>query len=552
MKTKGRKRSELDSRRDFLRILGISSAAQLTSYLSPTLMNSVFDGVIAKAHAATSGINPRKYIYLNQPGGPSRWTYDLFLNPFNSNLYSHNAGIGNKYVATNGRYEDVTYATVPLKGLHVPHLWKFDLPRAGGGNRPMSDLLDNLLLIQGVDVGNDAHGLAARLHFKPIGSNRSLPALAGDLSSAPIPSIDISSRGYIYTSRSGKSPVKAQVNHSVSDHSKSNALSELLAAFNPAAAPLTYLEQKRKLDSQLKLALAAIENQAKGKNQVAETLMQNRLEAKRLLEFGLFDLANTNWEPLVIKYMDLIQRTLDKSWVMEGINDLPIGTTDVQARGKQYSTSGDGSTLVDLRNMLVDGTYVDGMAQRFAFTEFVITQNLSSSVCFSTGVLSGLSGGGELSHDEHSAGKMPILYLNSLFYRALSACMLELIDQLKAKNMWSETLLDVGGEFNRKPNSSGSGSEHGSIGSSVALYSGCITGPLVVGNLSQNSHKSAYPGTWGIGAPVAELRRQLVPGDVAVTIAYLLRSEPPFTAFAPLVSFDGNRLVPAIGSTKIV
>jgi hypothetical protein len=140
-----------------------------------------------------------------------------------------------------------------------------------------------------------------------------------------------------------------------------------------------------------------------------------------------------------------------------------------------------------------------------------------------------------------------------MYYRAYASCLLELIDRLKAENIWNDTVIDTAGEFNRAAKGIGTGSDHGWQGASAAIYSGAITGPIVLGNIKKETGAtSAYPGTWGYGAPVTGLPSgQLTLGHVAATLAFLLRTQSPITAYSKIIGTDGTgKIVPTIELAK--
>jgi hypothetical protein len=76
------KKREEQNRRDFLKkmTLGVSGAM----FMSPMelMLRSIINGASVNAHAQDAGIKPRKYLYIQQTGGPSRWVFDLTTCPF--------------------------------------------------------------------------------------------------------------------------------------------------------------------------------------------------------------------------------------------------------------------------------------------------------------------------------------------------------------------------------------------------------------------------------------------------------------------------------------
>jgi uncharacterized protein (DUF1501 family) len=156
--------------------------------------------------------------------------------------------------------------------------------------------------------------------------------------------------------------------------------------------------------------------------------------------------------------------------------------------------------------------------------------------------------------DEHFTGKMPSLLVNSYLARAHAACLLELIRQLGAKGIFKDTVINCSGEFNRSPRNNGTGSDHGFRGASLAIYSGAINGPIVIGNVAANAPDPNHSGTWGQGAGIAALGGQALDvGHAGATIAALLRVESPLTSRRSVVDEKtDNVITPAIELGKLV
>jgi hypothetical protein len=276
-------------------------------------------------------------------------------------------------------------------------------------------------------------------------------------------------------------------------------------------------------------------------------LAQNKTED---LMNGNYSNLNSDWEKLLSKYSDLIYRSLNS--VVPGINDKPIGSLDVKSRGDNYNLDAEIVSLEDLRKLTSkDSIRILNLAEHFALTEYVMINKLSYSVTMSPGSIINLNMGesssGFHSNDEHSTGQMPSLYLNTMIFYSIASCLLELIDQLKAANIWEDTLIDFGGEFNRitRVDSDAklpilSGTDHGYEGKSVSLLSGAYRGLLVLGNTFLDHPDFSGYLTWGKGANVTQLGRQLQMGDMASTIAYLLRTPSPTERFESLVQFGAQ------------
>ncbi len=116
--------------------------------------------------------------------------------------------------------------------------------------------------------------------------------------------------------------------------------------------------------------------------------------------------------------------------------------------------------------------------------------------------------------------------------------MLELIDVLKAKGIFANTVIDVHGEFGRNPKDDGSSnfytnqcfSDHGGAATSVALLLCAISGPMVLGNVRNNAPVSDRRGSWGYQAGIDTFSGQVLDmGHFANTLATMLRVPKPIT-----------------------
>jgi len=532
------------TRREFVKYSGISALA--TSFVhSPLqiLFQSLLDGIINNAIAQTSGTNPRTYVYLSLPGGPPCWTWSQFLTPYSTTGYQHNQGVGTRYVATNGVYTDVAHSTVTINGVNVPHMWQFNVASPNGGMRPMADLLRHLLSVQGISSGNSSHPGSRSLQMLPIGARQSVMAMAGDASNAPIPGIAVSSLDYVYKSIAGKTAlIVPQVN---------TALNDILDAFK-RNAPATFIANRQLVDSAIDQAVNTLNAAAESSHVAAAAIADTRRSAKSVVASGVANFGDA-FTTLGNKYNDLIRRTVDPTIVLPGLNDLPIGIT-----GTRTQTYGYNNRIVnnaDLRSMITTSTGNNGIARAFAVAEYVLTNRLTSSFTCALGGLGGLNINGPNAvqgFDEHSGGKMPSLLINAQFFRAISACLLELIEQLKARNLFNDTIINVAGEFTRSPQDGGTGTDHGWRAANITAFTGMVNSPVIIGNI-KNSTDTNYHGTWGEGGPISALGGATLDlGHSTSTLAALLNVPTPITAKPSLVRVQDGVVVPNIEATRIV
>lgn len=527
-------------RREILKLMGLSSGhAIATGGLLGTLLDSVVNGLIQKAHAQSGGLNPRTYVYIQQPGAPSRWMYDLFLTPYGNQGFQQNAGVGTRFGAVGGRYVNLDYSTSQVLGLNVPTFWTGNVAGTNG-NRPLSDLLRHMLQIRGVNAMNPGHIGARQLHQRPLGASQSITALPGDFSASnPFKAINNATRDYQFKSRRGNSAALIS--------NGGNLVSKLLTPF-ASAATTDFKSKKALIKNALDIATQSIDAFARSENPAAETLVGSRQNADELIGRAFGDL-DAQFNQMRARYAEIISATV--LMPAPGANELPVGATGARNSTYQY---GDGRIVnnPDLRSMIDGQTGFGAMAAQFALIEYIIKNELSRSISVSTPQPTQiLVNNGRLAmiFDQHFVGGIPALYVNTIFYRALSACLLELTEQLKSVGKFDSTVIDVSGEFNRNPRNDRSGSDHGYLGASMALYSGLVQSPIVLGNIF-NDRGGNYSGTWGEGAPVTGLNTQLDIGHWGSTIAQLIGVPSPITARNSIVNVVGNQVTPNIELAK--
>jgi hypothetical protein len=530
------------SRREALKTMlrsGGGGVLALQSRPLQMLLGTMMNGIAFNALA--SGPTNKKFIYLQQPGGPPRWTFDYFAAPFQRGDFAPNLDMGTRYTDVGGRYTGTEYATVFLNGMHLPWMWQFSVPRAGGGTRPMTDLLAHMLQIRGIDCGQPDHSGAAIVKFQPLGAARSLGAVPADHGSYPIPALDLGGQGIRFSSLTGVSPLSIGM--------YGNLISNLLTPFKEEGST-NYKNMKSQVQTFIDRAISAIESDSAFHHPKANELTRSLNSAKELVVFASGDL-NGQWTQLRNKYVDLVSRSFDPNVILPGINDKPIGTLPAADRDTQYSLLGIDYTVRndDLRTLIQPNCTVFNLAETMAMTEYVVKNDLSNFISGLFFTIQNVNLNGDpfgFSHDEHFAGYMPSLLLNTMMNRALSACMIELIDSLKAAGKFNDTVLEINGEFSRNPRGDGKGSDHGSDGCSVALFSGGVQGPKVIGDVTVNGYGvgNAYHGTWGKGVPMVQLgNEQIGMGHYASTICAMMGLPSPVTLAESLITRLPNGVI---------
>ena len=539
-------KNKMLSRRKFLGYAGSTSILGLSSSPVVALFSVILGGQSQKAWAASLGIKPRNFVQITQGGAPARWMVDP-LTPYTSTGLNLNPMVGTKFKNVGGRYVGVEYETVARKGIQVPTMWTHDLPTASNGYRPMADLLDNYLCIQGVTTRNAGHESSQMWQFLAPGAQKSTSAMSADASNAPFAALNVGASGYTFKSTQNKTALSLS--------NGGNIVSTLLDPFKPMGGT-QFKVNRSTIQQAYNSLLPSLDELARAGHPGAEALVQNRGAAMDLVQSNFANL-DIEWNALLNKYKALVTKAIfDPTKPLPGVNDLPIGEGGTGAMALYQI--GDTSALnlhlsTDFRSAVGAQTSVGNLATGFAFTEYVLKNQLSSSIAFGVGSIgpfireSDNAAMESMGNDQHQSGVYPSTYFNILTHRAIATCLMELSDRLKAANMWNDTVVGISGEFNRNPKVDLTGSDHGFTGKSLSLYSGAFNGPLVVGNIKNDDRLG-----WGAGGTVAQLGRQLNLVDTAVTIAHVIGVPAPFTSTGPVVTLGSGGLISNIGTTKVV
>lgn len=517
------KNSKKTSRRSFM----IDSAA--AAMFLPAV-DTVFASLLKSAvmpSTAQAAAPFKSFIHLNLYAAPPRWMYDLFLNPKNEETkFIASKQVTNRYIGdankyTNSRYDLYNHAA---SGYHVPYLWSLDVPRAGSGTVKAHTLLNNMLNIRGINVLNAAHNGAAELHQTAIIGSPTISSLTADnavlQASNPTQNLirSIALNGGIgnkFRSSKGLSQFAYNVN-------SNNDLANMFQAFQPISVAngfnATFVNNRAALQDKVNTALNSL-------SPVALRYYQNILDSSKASmkilsgsTVDTFTQLSTEWTDLFGKYKSIIDRTIDATY--PGINDKKIGTTysgnperALYQYGQDLYMQNKVSGNVDLRDMMAN-THGDLLAAQFAVTEFMATRKLCPSINVTVRpfqmIRMNTTMQGTMTFDQHHTGAMVGVQLNTLYFLALTGCVLELIDALKDANVFNDTLIYMASEFNRSARIDGSGADHGSMAAHISLLSGRINKFKIIGNIYKDSagtnvpYAANYKGTWGVGAPFVD------------------------------------------------
>jgi len=550
----------MTSRRSALKKIGLGLGACLTSPLG-ILVNSTFSGFIRQAIAQESGLNPRKFVFINFRGAPSRWMYDQFLKVNESDPFHYNPLIVSNFSSTSDSfYHESEYKTFDYKGYEVPYLWSLSVKDSAGANHKVSSILDNFLSIRGIDTLSVAHPAAQNSHLRLPGNQRSLSGEVCDHHDHVLPAISLSGDSALdlgHNSLKGKNLLTLQTNGV-----QENVLMKIFYPFIKGGG-FSSLSSINELSSDLDKVLQ--ERVLK----IAPGLRYNKESAKTLFNRSFTNLAS-QWQTLIFKYSKVISNALGAEYL--GINDKSVGINYSQRTDGFYSFARNmqNTEIEDVRNLIsgnnsveaTKGRVINSLAEGFATAEYLLVNNYSSYINITSGglVVNNSSGANfSYANDQHFAGPIAFTLINNLYFLGFSAALIEFRKALIENNIFNDTVIGFGGEFNRTarniPTTGGVWTGHGSTAQSISLVSGSIKGLNIVGSLtSGKSSEDGGVGTTGIGAKINALGgHRATNGHLHSSIAEVLKVNAPSTNNPSLLKHKPDGTIQSlIGTPRIV
>jgi hypothetical protein len=541
-------------RRDFLRMAGLGgilSVAPIEQFLS--LMTR---DMIRTAVAEGSGLTQaRNYLNIYMPGGPNRYVFDQWLRTSSSDPSLHfNPMTATAFKAGQGTEGE--YRTFLYKGHQVPHLFSQSV-RIGSGLVPISNLLDSMMVIRGFGTGFDGHAFNAMAQLAPLGGADTITALSANESTKTFDAVQWPSRGSssVFNSTGGKS---------LNQLSGANPLNTLTEGFAKLPSSLSKVSDLRRRQKEaFNYAHARLKTFAESESPGAKAMSQNLQKARALMQKGVNGISDY-WGPAVTRYQGIICEAV-RTTNIPGVSDRQIVRTTESNEGSFGIQLPEGgkviSTGFDLRGMIEQAS-IQVLAESLALAEYCFSESLATALEVMASHLlnvaapiDGESGIKMRTHisDMHGTGSVPALILMNAYFRGLSAGLLELIRVLSGKttdgkNLWSQTVIHLHGDFARSARSNGYGTDHGFSQIVTSAFSGAMTsGPYLVGNIKQGqpvSNGAGYLGSQGHGAPIENYLQKGIPNPqvAASTIAELIgASRNPFKNGAPpLAQFENG------------
>ena len=556
------------SRRDMLQLSGMAGFSFHQS-LHHSLLDIIVKGLINSAAAEETGTQTGKnYINFAMLGAPLRYHFDHWVrtNPSDPALHL-NLMTATKYTNDHGKWNGLEHGYFNHNGVLVPHLFSQSV-NLSSGEKNISELLKHMVVMRGYGTGIDGHPTNYMRQTAPVGGLSSLTGLAAEASSKIFDAVQYPGNnfnGYSqYYSKNGKSLTLVD--------GGSNPAHMLLEGFSaPPAdrrASKNLIERNAAAVDLAKQRLATyINSDAAG----AKVLAKNHANALALIKRGTSNL-DSYWPAAIERYRGVINGALRKTGI-PGISDIPLIFNEDVSWGNNFtpvtqipkSTSlwrlGGGVETVnlnlsfDLRDAVANATF-NLLAEGFAFAEFVLKEQLSSSLDILVNIITlnilqlgnTVRNDFNLTTDMHETPAPVATFIMNQYYRALTAAMLELIEQLKNtkisnRDIWTDTVFHVTSDFGRSARINCTGSDHGFNQMISSAFAGDVkNGPHVVGNVLT----TPTIGCQGIAAPIENYNQKGMPTPImmASTVAELLKISPnPFANIAaPLCVYENGVL----------
>jgi len=508
-------------------MMGLGSLMYVAADPINTLFRSVADGLIAKAQAAEAGIQPRNYVVAVHYGAPIRWVFDNFLRPEGgSSTFVKNRGMNNYittdfYKASDNANLDYRDARIDLgggKSIYLPILWGGTIPTINSGMMPMASILNNTMLVRGIDMEVDiGHGAGPALVTRVSDAHPSLTGLVADASDRAIPAVGLTAASRLggYKSARGTSIAYLEPSWTCT---VDKAMDKIIERFTITDQKVSGSSANRaKVQAAMDAAMTTLKNYSASSKFGASALYDDRYNAERLFSQNLASLV-TEYNEAVGRYSRLAQ---ESAQYLQGV--IPAG------KGLPVWKSGLAS---------------DGGSAGFAAAEVLLKHSLTSTIQFGMGGAAwGLYGAANYNDEHGQTDRVTPVLAHSHQFRCIAAWLNEFRRQLGTE-LFKETLVHVSAEYGRSPDDTGNGSDHAPGATSMTFFSGAIQEPTFIGNIRINSGVGPYMGTWGSAAPVMtnDGTRVITKKNVGAGVADILRVARP-TNDKPAFTLESENVV---------
>lgn len=526
-----KKNFELD-RRSLLKNILVGTGLG-TSGVMNTFLTNMMISFMQKGTAQAAGVDPAfedfKFISLVMAGGLPRYYWDLPLNPNGNDDFVVNPMVVTKFNPDGS----TNYSTTKVGNYYLPHVWNSKIPTTGG-TAPMKDIAKHMMIMRGIDLQIDSHDIDRYRQIAPVPGGISLSGLIADSANTPIPAVGRNGGGNYYQGEKGIAYLEL---------SGGNPLTTAISPFTPFSSMLSL--NSGAVEGAIDQALLRMQASATNKGKFIPSTFASRFNAKKMMMKQFGDLQ-AQFNSLVMKYRGLITRSFGPTAELKlvGVEDISFpGNKGPRQRisENEYFSGTDILSITDMNTLIAD------LAEGMAIAEYMIINGLSSSVNIQSGGISNFLVQESYNQttkaiartnsritqgtDVHFVGSDIALVLFTRYYRAISACLNELMSRLKETktsggNLFDKTVIAVTSDFNRLPRLDGSGADHGWEGSNYTVFSGMFDELKVVGNVKKTD--SGNRGTWGLAGGLTEIGgREAIIGNVATTVSNLLELKTP-------------------------
>lgn len=560
-------------RRDFIKTLATLSVAGTMNPIE-ALIRGMSNSVFREAVAGT-GTEPKSYVFLGFDGGPNRRVWDQMLTPYQNGI-SVPTQSSNVYRNNSARYE-TTPISISGKTINAPVLWSADSPRG-----VLSQLMENMIVVQGIRLIGDSHANGFRSNLNPTPGGYTVNGMVASQSSTPIAAVNMGGMD-VFRSPTGVGikniPLLSNAESEYNQYyPKENIVGNLLDPLNSRSsaneAPGSrdrlsseFITRKEAMKAVMDRSIAALKETANTYKVGSGITNDLARKANSELSVNLYPLLE-DYSNTLQKYLNLqTQATLAaKQGKIPGITSDGIYPSSAERNGLPNREDGG----YDLRNLIQNDSYIMGVAEGLAVAEVLIRNGKSATIsCQSNSNMINNTGmtdpsNGRRYHigaDAHGTGLGAELVASSYAFYITSVLLLEFKNAMKAKNLWSEVVVHVGGDFARSARPDLGGSDHGWQASTMSLFSGAINGFKCFGNLLSNHNifdprDTSHPGLWGSGGLIPGLDSSTGHvaqiGNFASTLCTLLGVPSPADNFHSLISYSASSGVKAlIEETKI-
>ncbi len=549
------------NRKDFLRLL-------MASLFTPTLKAQY-----SEPEEVQKTQKEMSYILLNLYESPPRWLFDL---PLIDSPTPHPM-ICTKIV--NGK---PTYKTIKKGNINFPSLWENKTQSLSSSPVPMSDLLDQMLIIRGCNMNKDGHDLNSRVLESTAEGKTSIGGRIADNYPSHFPALAVSGTmadpfKSVVSSFNTEKGLKAFI--CKEENSKNYIEQALDLYYKTSSSQPSVRELLEKISSHLK---------------DSDPLSYQKIRELQKLPFEkIFMFFNKSLK----KYNELLENSYQND-IIKDLSDQEIPAIKFPARFKLDEEKSkkplDYMGAFQFERYILTGSDLnrvfkkrraDNIAKNFALAETALKFSLTNVLILNFDPLTNIDirnaapvneitakiendeitfdcpkdklfstpkEGMKMTFDAHFIGTYPGLIGYSYYFQHFCAGLLEFKRFLKTTkkeghNLFQNSLVHLTSEFERAPQKNQAGSDHGWRGHTSTFFSGRFdSGVKLLGKITKDSTNAlgnAYC-TWGAAADFPPIKREMRYGDIVASIASFFKV-PPTQGGVSLLKYKGEKVVPS-------